>query len=235
MQLEQVVEPSELLIPGEVFSVAEAAELGRKIGTSWQKTTRHILETAELCEAAYRRYASHGLSVVLRSAQMSKPTFMKLAVIGRDQRLPRIQELLPPGFSIIYAVSQLSDEALNEAVKAGVIHPHARRAEIEALRKQGGSKNKGSAADEPPAAVKEITAGGRYEFIVPKNIGAGACAQMRQILHRLHTKFGVEMVSIKELQAVSEPVVTPAVPSGPGVSPVNRPTVRTQPIADRSV
>ena len=77
-----------------------------------------------------------------------------------------------------------------------------RRAEIEALRKPGGSKNKGSAADEPPAAVKEITAGGRYEFIVPKDIRADHCATMRQIFHGLHAKFGVEIVSITELQAV---------------------------------
>ena len=90
---------------------------------------------------------------------MSKTTFMKFVVIGRDQRLRRIEGMLPPGFSIIYEVSQLNNEVFDEAVKAGVIHPHVRRVEIEALRKSSAGKNKASTADELPEVVRELAAG----------------------------------------------------------------------------
>lgn len=195
----------------EADCVSEAAELGRQIGASWRKATAQILDVAELCDLAFRRYALRGLTTVLRAAQMSRPTFVKFVVIGRDQRLRQIEALLPPAFSIIYAVSHLSDAVLDEAVKAGVIHPNVRRAEIEALRKPKEKVTKQAA--ELPAMAMEIAAGGHYELMLPKDVGADHCAQIRQILHGLQNKFGVKIVSIKPLETASKVIVTPGDPS----------------------
>jgi hypothetical protein len=204
MQTIEVVVPAELPAINEIWSISEAAELGRKIGSNWQKAAGLILDTAELCLMAHERFRSRGLSVVLRAARISKVDFRKLVGIGRDQRLRRIEALLPPGFSIIYEVSLLSVEVFNEAVNAGVIHPHVRRAEIEALRKPSASKNNGFRGDELPAA--EISAGRRYEFVVPADIRADHCAQVKQALGAFQKKFGIQIISIKELEAAQDAV-----------------------------
>ncbi len=97
--------------------------------------TTQILDTAELCDQAFRRHALWALPAVVRAAQMSQTHFTELVVIGRDQRLRQIEALLPPAFPIIFAISHLSNALLDEAVRDGVIHPHVRGAEIKALHK----------------------------------------------------------------------------------------------------
>ena len=186
----------------EPIPVAEVAELGRTIKASYQTAAAHILTTAELCYQGFTQWGSRGLPLLVRTAQMSKTTFMKFVVIGRDQRLRRIEGMLPPGFSIIYEVSLLSDEVFDEAVKAGVIHPHVRRAEIEALRKSNANRNKASAADELPEAVRELAAGSHCELIVPQGIRTDQCVQVKKLLRNLHTKFGVEILAIAADTAV---------------------------------
>jgi hypothetical protein len=106
-----------------------------------------VLETAKLCLQAYERYGSQGLSVVLRAADIEKAKFLKHTAIARDQRLGRIATQLPASYSILYQLTQLGDEVLEEAVKAGLIHPDVRRAEIEALRKPLATKSRGPAQD----------------------------------------------------------------------------------------
>ena len=186
MQNIEVVAPPYLPVEEGPFAISEAVESGRTIKASWQKAATQVLDTAELCERAFRRYGSRGLPVLLRTAQMSKSTFMKLVTIGRDERLRRVKDLLPPGFSVIYALSQLSNEAFNNSVQAGIIHPQVRRAEIEALRKPSATEGTGPVeATDLPAALKKMAPGGRLEFVVPEDIDAHACAQMRRVLHKL--------------------------------------------------
>ena len=83
----------EILTPvsTEAESISEAAEIGRQIRANWQKAAKEVLDTARLCDAAFRLHGSQRLPAVLRAAQMSKPTFMKLVVMGRDERLRRIE------------------------------------------------------------------------------------------------------------------------------------------------
>ena len=48
---------TEILAPvsTEAQSISEAAEIGRQIGANWQKATKEVLDTAGLCDAAFRR------------------------------------------------------------------------------------------------------------------------------------------------------------------------------------
>ena len=228
------METPEILAPvsADAPPISEAAEIGRQIAANWQKATKEVMNTARLCEEALRRHGSQRLPAILRAAQMSRSTFMKLVVIGRDQRLRRIEALLPPNFSIIYAVTRLNDELFEEAVKAEVLHPKVRRTEIEALRKPE-SSGKVTVQDhtaELPAMVREIAAGVRFELIVPNKIGANDCAQMRQIVHGLHKKFGVEIAHLKASETAANGILTPPVSSGAGSSPVKqRPLVTIHP------
>ena len=49
-----------------------------------------------------------------------------------------------------------------------------------------------------PAALKEVAPGGRLELVVAGDIDAPACAQVRQVLCRLQTRFGVQILPIKD-------------------------------------
>jgi hypothetical protein len=226
----EIIVPTALPVTKELGSMSEAAEVGRQIGASWQKAAAQVLDTAELCLMAFERYHSRGLPAVLRAADMSKSTFMKLITIGRDQRLRRIETLLPPSFTIIWTVTQLSDQMFDEAIRAEVIHPHVRRAEIEALRKSSGSKVKHDNDLQLPAAVSEITAGSRYELIVPKGIPADQCAEIKKTFGALRRKFGVDIIFIRELDA-SKTAASPVISSEPGGSPVNRPLGGTRTVS----
>ena len=232
MQDTEVVVPAPYLpVDEEPFALSEAAEVGRSINVSWQKAAAQVLETAQLCERAFQRYGSRGLPVLLRAAQMSKSTFMKLVTIGRDERLRQVKDLLPPGFSVIYAVTQLSNEAFNDAVKVGVIHPHARRAEIEALRKPLGSRGGPVQDSGLPMAIREMAPGGCLEFMVPDDLDADGCAHVRRALHRLQTKFRVKIVSIKDVNTTANAVTAPTIAPRSTGSPVNKPTAGTQALA----
>ena len=202
MENTNFIVPIALPVIGEPISAAEVAELACKIKASYQTAAAHVLTTGELCYQGFARWGSRGLPVLLRAAEMSKTTFMKFVVIGRDQRLRRIEGMLPPGFSIIYEVSQLNNEVFDEAVKAGVIHPHVRRVEIEALRKSSAGKNKASTADELPEVVRELAAGSRCELVVPHGIRIDQCVQVKKLLQGLHTKFGIEILAIAADTAV---------------------------------
>jgi hypothetical protein len=115
---------------------------------------------------------------------------------------------------------------LDEAVKAGVIHPHVRRAEIEDLRKPRNQDH----TDDLPAVVEEIPPGGHFEVKLPKDMGADQCAQIKRVFHGLK-KFGVEILPVKALEP-AKAVVTPAIGSGPTRSLVNQQSVaKTQPVA----
>lgn len=225
------MESQEITVPviNEPGFIAEAAELGRQISTGWQKAAHEVLLTAGLCETAFRRYGSEMLPVLL-AAHMSKPTFRKLVSIGRDQRLKRIEGLLPPSFSTIYEITQFGDETLEEAVRAGVIHPHVRRSDIQSVRKLRYGKDKVAKQDckdvEAPttAEAAEIPPGNHFELIFPKNAAPEHCAQIRQILDGLRAKFGVEVLPVKALEA-AKTVANPVLPSGSRSSPVNQKTI----------
>ena len=198
--------PANLPIPNDSGSLSAAAALGRQIGASDQKTAMHFLETAHLCEMGFERYRTRGLSVLLRAANMSKSKFMKYVAIAHDVRLRRIELLLPPSLSTIHQIAQLNDEEFDEAIKAEIIRPNVRRSEIESLRKT--AANKGRTTTPPadsPAVLREIAAGSRCELIVPDDFGPDDCARIRQLLQRLRTKFGVEIVAIKEAEQQKEP------------------------------
>jgi hypothetical protein len=193
-----IVVPTALPVLTELGSISEAAELGRKIGASLQKTAEQILTTSDLCLRAYQRYGSGRLGVVLRAAKMKKSTFMKFVSIAHDSRLRRIQPLLPPSFTTIHQIAQLTNEQFDEAIKAEIIQTDVRRSEIEYLRKMA-AVNKGRAITPAaePAALLEMAPGGHYELIVPNDLGPDDCVRIRQLLQRLHTTLGVEIVAIK--------------------------------------
>jgi hypothetical protein len=193
----ELVIPSNISVPVEHGSMAEAAELGRQIKASEQKAVAHVLETAHLCELGFQKYRTRGLPVLLRAAEMSKTTFMKYVGIAHDTRLKRIENLLPPNFTTIHQICQLTDEEFEEAIRAEIIRPTVRRREIEYLRETTARDDKEPAhALKPPPALMGLAAGGHYELVAPNDLGPDDRARIGKLLQRLHAKFGVEIVAI---------------------------------------
>lgn len=134
-------------LPLELAPIAEsshgsAAYYTYHIRASWHKSTMAIFEVAKLCYQAKETLSPEDKRKLLEPGGLpfSKPTFVKLALIGSDKRLELIQAELPPSFTAIYEIHQLDGDQLNTAVSTKVVHPDATRAEIMNFRRSCSSK-----------------------------------------------------------------------------------------------
>jgi hypothetical protein len=109
---------------------------------SHPKSTIAIFEVAKLCYQAKETLSPEDKRKLQEPGGLpfSKPTFVKLALIGSDKRLELIQAELPPSFTAIYEIHQLDGDQLNTAVSTKVVHPDATRAEIMNFRRSCSSK-----------------------------------------------------------------------------------------------
>jgi hypothetical protein len=130
---------------------------------------------------------------------MDKSTFFKFVRIGRDRRLPGIQERLPPSLTTIYEVSQFDDKSLDQALEANMIRPDARRADIATLRKQSSAnkRDKGSTAGPKPTPSEVVAAGRRYHLLLAESTSNTGVEEIKKIFNRLQIKFGVEIVPVE--------------------------------------
>lgn len=73
----------------------------------------------------------------LKQIGLSAAKFSKLVQIGRDTRFddPAVQSLLPSGFSVLYALSLLSDEQWQKALDEKLISPTVTRSAVDRLRR----------------------------------------------------------------------------------------------------
>jgi hypothetical protein len=73
----------------------------------------------------------------LKQIGLSAAKFSKLVQIGRDTRFddPAVQSLLPSGFSVLYALSLLSDEQWKKALNEKLIFPTVTRSAVDRLRR----------------------------------------------------------------------------------------------------
>lgn len=116
----------------------DAADFVTAISAAWTKSVDCIFDAAILCAEADERLTSTERALLIDGLPFAAPTFSKLVKIGNDQRLrtDRVRQLLPAAYSIMYAVSQCTDFQLDQAIRKGVLHPGASRADIETLRKK---------------------------------------------------------------------------------------------------
>ncbi len=108
-----------------------------RIQISWHKTVDSILQTGRLCAEANSSLSPSQKKQLFARLPFGESTFSKLAKIGVQSRLQEdpVRQLLPPNFTIIYEVTQFSDEQLKSAVDEGVLSPESSRAVLERWRK----------------------------------------------------------------------------------------------------
>ena len=113
----------------------EATDLRDRIGrlnASWQKQAPSILNTAKLAGQILADWPGTQKELVALLA-FEKATFNKLCKIGSDERLYKEQlaAILPPHFSLLYALTKLDDTQFAAHLEGGHIHPRVSRKEIQ--------------------------------------------------------------------------------------------------------
>jgi hypothetical protein len=99
-----------------------------------------ILKRGNYCVQAREQLSTKGYSALLKKLPFGEADFSKYMRIGKDDRLSKIAELLPPSFSSIYLISRLSNEQLKAGIETGVISPKATRKDIERFCDEGASE-----------------------------------------------------------------------------------------------
>jgi hypothetical protein len=115
---------------GQVSSVANYIT---EISGNWQRGVDAFMHIARLCAEASVRLTTAQKSKLVTSLPFGEPTFSKFVRIGADTRLkgPEIQQLLPPHYTTMYAVTLLTDQELSRAIGDKVIRPDMKRYELQ--------------------------------------------------------------------------------------------------------
>lgn len=176
-------------------SIPEARKLGRQIRAyNWQGRTSETLEVARECSDAKWRFTSDGLIALRRTAGMNETTFRRLAAVGGDRRLSRIAPLLPSSISALYELTRLDNKTFDDAIKAGIIHPEVRQAEVKALREPINANDKliRRKREDPEdlAQFSDIAPGVRHQLVVPEDTHAYFCAQIVELVRWLQSEVG---------------------------------------------
>ena len=87
----------------EPISIAEVGELGRKLRRATDGGGARSNHSELCCRAS--RDGGRGGCLYSSNGADEQDNLYEICVIGRDQRLRRIEGMLPPGFSIIYEAS----------------------------------------------------------------------------------------------------------------------------------
>jgi hypothetical protein len=136
MSTESQVEATPTTLSAEA-AAPKIEEYRRRIQSSYKKTVEDFLELGAVCRDAAANLSKSEVETLLQSNMpINEFTFWKFVTIGRDQRLPGIAGRLPPRFTTIYEVGQLTEEQFEQAVASQKIHPKVRREDIAALRKR---------------------------------------------------------------------------------------------------
>jgi hypothetical protein len=140
--------------------------LASKITGLWFTSTAAIIHVAAACAEADRRLAQAQKKFLLEKLPFGASTFSKLVQIGKDPHIRKNIKSLPPSYSTIYVVSQLSEKDRNQGIDTGMIHADATRIEIENFRDtvrpaaKAGTQQPGK---RPGAAAKAPDSGRRSE------------------------------------------------------------------------
>ena len=137
------------LCPGaQPLLVSEYAE---RITGAWHNSVDSVFEMSRLCAEADQRLNDDDKKELIARLPFDRTRFVKLAKVGRDQRLqdPQIRPLLPEHHTILYELAGLTDDELKAAVAAKVVNPEMKRAALTAWVKDREKKG-----DQPAIEIR---------------------------------------------------------------------------------
>jgi hypothetical protein len=148
--------------PGKDPSLSVANYVSQ-IGQNWQRGVDAFMTIARLCAEASARLTITETGELLKQLPFGDSAFSKFVQIGNDRRLntPELRRLLPPHYTITYAVTLLTDQELQDAIAAKVIHPDMNRDDLQRWRNSHRKRlmKVGSALSPKEAASDSTVAG----------------------------------------------------------------------------
>ena len=99
------------------------AYLEQLVECSITGTTDDILRTCSVIASAKDALSADDFRSLRDRAPITDKVWSKLLQIGLDTRLEDLKESLPPKWSTIYLIHNLTDEELKDAMDDGAIHP----------------------------------------------------------------------------------------------------------------
>lgn len=113
------------------------AQWAKEIRAAHQQSVEAVIKIGRLLIAA-KRSLPHGAfqKMIEQDLPFGLRTAQILMAIAKDQRLANAKHvsLLPPHWSTLYALHELTDAQFNKAIKARRIHPDMERDEVRSLR-----------------------------------------------------------------------------------------------------
>lgn len=105
-------------------------DLAAQISSKWRESCQLILETAALVKNAQTTLTERQFLDLVSQLPMTQSTVNKLLTIADNVMLTQSIKHLPPHWTTIYEISQLTRQQIHEAITQGVIHPSAERSDI---------------------------------------------------------------------------------------------------------
>jgi hypothetical protein len=143
--------------PGKGLNLSVANYVSQ-IGQNWERGVDAFMTIARLCAEASARLTIAERGELLKQLPFGDSAFSKFVQIGNDHRLntPELRRLLPPHYTITYAITLLTDQELQDAIAAKVIYPDLRRSELQKWRNSHRElSTKGGFAPSPKEAATD--------------------------------------------------------------------------------
>jgi hypothetical protein len=178
------------LCPGaQPLLVSEYAE---RITGAWHNSVDSVFEMSRLCAEADQGLNDDDKKELIARLPFDRTRFVKLAKVGRDQRLQdlQIRSLLPDHHTMLYELAGLTDNELKAAVETKIIHPAMKRAALTAWVKD-------RRGEELPTRDKDAAAlpkGIHSAIRLPPNMPDDAVERFEGELLTLCEAYGVDII-----------------------------------------
>lgn len=160
-------------------------DLAAKISSKWRESCELILEAAHLLHGAQEKLTERQFLDLVSQLPMTQSTVQKLLAIAKHSTIAQSIDHLPPHWTTIYEISQLSPEQIKDAITQGIIHPSAERSDIITYR------NSFLNTEDKPE--KAATAPGYQlgSLSLPETFDLRAAGALEAELSQVLTKYGV--------------------------------------------
>jgi hypothetical protein len=125
------------LAPSQRHRATELRALADPINAAWRDTVQGIFKTGDLLLAAKKHIAhGHWRTFIKVELAFDYSTAVRLMDIAGDARLRNVAHapLLPPCWTVLYRLTNLTTEQFHMGIDSGIINPGMERWEVEALR-----------------------------------------------------------------------------------------------------
>lgn len=157
---------------------------------AWFRGVPSILDTGRACYDADKALHPDQKKQLLKALPFSKSTFSKYVGIGATAWLydPKVQNQLPPKFSVIYLLSLLKKHDFDSFLDEGLLSPRLKRTDVERWTKRR------SVAPSPPEGAVRLSSVFYAAFQPTRQLANGEHEEFSALAEAMANKFGMRVV-----------------------------------------